>query len=278
MSNTSIVTITRNNSQYLDKYFEALYKNTKIKDFELVLIDNASSFAEAKHIDSLVREYEYYHEGGDKIKLIHNKEMKSFAANCNEGASQATGGFYMFLNDDTEVQPNWLDPLIVTASNDDGHYQSDRIAAVGPKMFFPNQMVQHCGIAFHKKDRMPGHIWWNKLARTHPRVNHPRRVSAITGGAMFIKSRIFQKLGGFDEVYKVCAYEDIDLCLRLKENNYILKYEPRSEILHHESVTQQKFDQKFRQDYFIQNTNTFLSRWYDKIEPDYAKMTYGEEE
>jgi len=255
---------------------KALHKNTDTKEFELILIDNASTTKEAKTIESLVREYNYFYEDNE-IKLIKNKKMKSFAENCNMGAKISEANYLMFLNDDTEVQPGWLTALVDSMNKDHEFHNIPRIAVIGPKMYFPNKMIQHCGIAFHK-DKMPGHIWWNKRKIDDPLVNKTRKFVAVTGGAMFVRRRIFYEMHGFDEVYKVCAYEDIDFCLRLKEKNYLVKYEPKSEILHHESITQKKFDPDFRQDYFVKNTATFLSRWRKKIKPDYFKMTYGEEE
>lgn len=277
MTVVSIITITRNNRKMIDSYMRALYENTPAREFELILIDNASDPIEAKHIQDLAREYKYFNEMAI-IKVIRNEKMESFAKNCNAGAKIADSDLLFFLNDDTEVQPNWLGPLRETIASSDGHYEGERIAAIGPKMYFPTGIIQHCGIAFHKKDHMPGHIWWGKKSKDDPLVNHRRRVAAITGGAFMIKRRIFEELGGFDEIYEVCAYEDIDLCLRLVEKQYVIKYEPRSEIIHHESTTQKKFSPEFRQEYFIKNTKTFLEKWFDKIIPDYDKMTYGEEE
>lgn len=276
MTVVSIITITRNNREMIDNYMKALFKNTIARDFELILIDNASTEEESKHLEQLVKEYSYFNEMAI-IKLLKNKKMKSFAANCNMGAKISQSDLLFFLNDDTEVQPNWLGPLRETIASSDGHYEGFRIAAVGPKMYFPNGNIQHCGIAFHEKDRMPGHMWWNKKHKDDPIVNKKRRVTAITGGALMIKKRIFEEVGGFDEIYEVCAYEDIDLCLRLNEKKMVIKYEPLSEILHHESVTQKKFSDNFRKDYFIKNTTIFLNKWYDKILPDFNKMTYGDE-
>lgn len=275
MTETSIITITRNNRSYLTNFFKALFENTDPKRFELILFDNASTESDRKYAEDLCHQYRY--ERDAQIRFVKNEKMKSFAANCNVGSSMAEGGFLMFLNDDTEVQPKWLDHLIDSITHD-LYYEGERIGIVSPKMYFPNGNIQHCGIAFHKADMMPGHIWWNKKKRNDPAVMKPKFFQAVTGGAMFIRRRTFVELGGFDEVYAVCAYEDIDLCLRAKEANLAVKYEPRAEILHHESVTQKKFDPAFRQEYFVKNTKTFLDRWRDKIDADYSRMTNGAEQ
>lgn len=276
MVETSIITITKDNTYYLEKYLDAVLARSTEKHYEVILIDNASSELEAKKTESLVRHFQFSNTR-IPITLIRNETMESFAHNCNKGAELSDANFLFFLNDDTVPEQGFIRPLIDTL------LKELRTFAVGPKMYFPNGFIQHCGIAFHKEghvngSKMPGHIWWNKKHYKDPVVEKTRRFNAITGGAMFVNKRYFTELGGFDEVYKVAAYEDIDLCLRARENNFIIKYEPRSQILHYESVTQQKFEQGFRNEYFKKNTKTFMDRWFEKIKPDYFAKTYGEED
>lgn len=267
----SIIIITRNNFDYFEKCVNALFRHTDFKDVELLIVNNNSSDSESKR---LIEWYEIqdFLNPNISIQLIHNTSMESFARNNNEAVKLSSGNYLMFLNDDTEVQSNWLLPLIEAVESD------ERIVAAGPKMFFPNGMLQHCGVAFHKKDKMPGHIWLGIKPRDYPPAQIRRRFKAITGGAMFISSRVFKSIGGFDEIYEVCSYEDIDLCLRFEDEANRIVYEPKSEIMHHESVTQKKFDSKFRNAYFVKNTKIFLDRWFDEIKPDYREMTNGEEE
>lgn len=269
--NVSIIIITRNNFGYFEKCVQSLFLHTDFKDVELIIVNNNSSDLESKKLIEWYEAQEFL-TPNILIQLIHNVGMESFAKNNNEAVKLSHGNYLMFLNDDTEVQVNWLPPLLNCIESD------ERIVMVGPKMFYPNGMLQHCGIAFHKKDKMPGHIWLGKKPRDYPPAQIRRRFKAITGGAMFISSRIFKLAGGFNEDYDVCAYEDIDFCLRIGDEANRIYYEPKSEIMHHESVTQDKFDAKFRNDYFVKNTKLFLDRWFDTIKPDYFEMTYGEEE
>ena len=269
--NISVIIVTRNNFDYFEKCMNALFEHTDFTDVELLIVNNNSSDRESKQLIEWYEAQEFL-TPDIPIQLIHNVTTESFATNNNEAIRLTNSNYLMFLNDDTEVQENWLPPLLDCIESD------ERIVAVGPKMFYPNGMIQHCGIAFHKKDKMPGHIWLGKKPRDYPPAQIRRRFKAITGGAMFISARVFKSLGGFDEAYKVCAYEDIDLCLKFEDEANRIYYEPKSEIMHHESVTQNKFDAKFRQGYFVANTKIFLDRWFEKIKPDYFDKTNGEEE
>lgn len=258
VTNVTIVTISRNNWDYLEPMLNSVLENTD--NFNLVLINNQSTEEEKNKMVDYIETATSINE--NPLRLFHNAKMKSFAENCNFGANHAMSEFVMFLNDDTEVMANWLDELIKTINKD------SRTIAVGSKMFFPGGLIQHAGIAFHK-NKMPGHIWWNKKYIDDPDINEEREFQAVTAGAMLVRKKEFIELGGFDEAYKVAAYEDIDFCLNAGEQGYKIMYCPKSEILHHESVTQKKFRSDFRAKYYNDSTSLFLERWYGKIKSDY---------
>jgi GT2 family glycosyltransferase len=259
----SIITIHRNNLPYLEKYAKALKENTTYSNFEVILIDNASVPSIAKDIFAIVDSM-----GSTHVTVYLNKEMQSFAANCNFGASKASGELLCFLNDDTEPQKGWLTEMVKTLQ------RYDECEIVGAKMWFPNQMIQHAGIAFHQ-NKMPGHVWWNQIHKDDERLEKEQEFNAVTGGCMLISSSFFKKMGCFDTKFERAGYEDIDLCLRVGAIGKKIYYSPKAGLIHHEKVTQNKFDPKTRQEYHVKNTQLFLDRWADKIVPDYSKYEPG---
>jgi GT2 family glycosyltransferase len=254
----SIITIHRNNLRYLTKYLCAVQENTHHKNYEIILIDNKSDDLCLEEIAKLTDPETL---PGLNIQVKFNREMKSFAENCNIGSEISAGDILCFLNDDTEVQPNWLTEMLKTLNR-------SKVGIVGARMYFPTLFIQHAGIAFHQ-NKMPGHIWWNRLHKDDPRLLEEKEFKAITGGCMVIRKKLFESLGRFDENYKYAGYEDIDLCLRANKAGYKIKYCPKAEVIHHEKITQNKFDNNTRDWYFQHNTDYFMKKWGDKIEPDY---------
>ena len=102
-------------------------------------------------------------------------------------------------------------------------------------------------------------------------MNDEREFQAVTGGCLLIKTDLFRELNGFDERYIVAAYEDLDLCLRARQKGFKVVYAPKAELIHYESVTQNKFDDSFRKAYFKNNHDLFMSEWNGKFEFDYNK-------
>ncbi|HEU04818.1 MAG TPA: glycosyltransferase family 2 protein [Nitrosopumilus sp.] len=273
MKKTTIVTITKDNKEYFAKYIEAFIKNTSPELVqEIVIIENNS-----KDKIELEKYMQKLYEKNFNCRLIQNSEMLSFAANCNFGVEGSKAGYYFFVNDDTEPQPNWLEEAVKLMESD------DQIGVVGCKMYFPNNVIQHAGIAFRSTPHFhPGHIWWNKKTKDDPEVNQVREFQAVTGGAMLVRSNIFNGLKGFNEAYVVAGYEDCDFCLRVRKildlntsKNFKVMYCPTSELVHHESITQEKFDLKFRAEYYLKNHTLFCKTWQDKVELDYHKFEPG---
>ena len=143
---------------------------------------------------------------------------------------QAAGevDYLVFLNNDTLPTPGWLDVLVQETERD------PELAAVGAKLLFPNGQVQHAGLAIHQSG-LPFHLYMGFDAG-HPAVNYDRDVVAVTGACLLIRCADFTALGGFDERYQN-AFEDVDLCLRLRERGRRIRYCHRSLVVHLESVT-----------------------------------------
>ena len=165
----------------------------------------------------------------DRIVLRELERNLGFAGACNAGAAAAgERDHVVFLNNDTIPSAGWLDALVEVAEAD------DEIAAVGAKLLFPNGTVQHAGVAIHQNG-LPFHLYAG-LDASHPAVNRDRDVAAVTAACVLIRASDFDGLGGFDEAYHN-AYEDVDLCLRLRELDRRVRYCHRSVVVHLESVT-----------------------------------------
>lgn len=238
----SIVIPTYNNLELTKKCLLAIRKNSRDVGHEIIAVDNAST-------DDT---QDFLKTQKDVVSIL-NKKNRNFAGACNQGARAAKNEIVLFLNNDTEVHPGWLEPIIEDFKKQPG------LGAVGVKLLFPNGRIQHAGVVFFDS-KVPEHLY--RLEKPNqPKVNMKRSMQAVTAACLAIPREIFLKVGGFDEAYKN-GLEDIDLCLRLGEAGYKIIYEPRSVVTHHESVSPGRHLNN------LHNLNLYMERWSDKVRPD----------
>jgi GT2 family glycosyltransferase len=194
---------------------------------------------------------------GEKIRVVSHQTNKGFATTCNDGAAAASGEYVVFLNNDTIPQPGWLDSLLRYARN---HPQA---AAVGSKMLFPNNTIQHAGVVICH-DRDPRHIY-SGFPADHPAVNRSRRFQIVTAGCALFRRRVFEEVGGFDTAF-FNGYEDVDLCLRLGARGYEIHYCHESVLYHLESVVTDSMENRSQDS--RRNLLLYRSRWGDRVRPD----------
>jgi GT2 family glycosyltransferase len=167
---------------------------------------------------------------GVPFRLLTLSANGGFAVVNNLGASMARGRMLLLMNSDVlPARPGWLPRMI------EFHDANPAIAAVGPKLIYEDDSIQHAGLFF---DRPPGtHVWSNEhyfkgLHRDFPAANVARSVPAVTGACMLISTDLYRELGGLSGQYIRGDYEDSDLCLRLREMGREAWYLPEVELYH----------------------------------------------
>ncbi|MBH0201253.1 MAG: glycosyltransferase [Nitrospira sp.] len=235
----SIIIPVWNRCELTRQCIEALAKTTDDISWELIVVDNHSTDDTASFLSTL---------GGD-IQVITNQENLGFAKACNQGARAAHGKYLVFLNNDTIPQPGWLPPLV---SEVDAH--SD-VGIVGSKLLYPDGTVQHAGVVFMRSRVIPYHIY-RAAPSTMSAVNQRREFQAVTAACMLIRREVFEKVKGFDECF-INGFEDVDLCLKVREQGHHVIYQPRSVVYHLESQTSGRSDRD------EQNARLLGERWGD---------------
>jgi O-antigen biosynthesis protein len=221
---------------------------------EVVVVDNGSTDGTREFLAA-------WAAGGPRRKVVAPGENLGFAGGCNLGAAAATGRFLVFLNNDTFVLPGWLDCLLQPFSD-----RSVKVA--GPLLLYPNGRVQHAGLAFD--ERGPHHLFAG-LRADHPAVTRPRDCQAVTGAALAIRAADFQRLGGFDESFRN-SFEDVDLCLRVRQEGGRIVYVPGSVAYHFESVSEGRLGPRDRSNY-----DRFIERWRGRYELDLRPAMQAED-
>jgi GT2 family glycosyltransferase len=178
----------------------------------------------------------------------------NFSRANNAGVRQARGDFLVFLNNDTEIVSNdWLEHL---------HYYCEQadVGAAGALLIYEDRTVQHAGVALGMRGTA------DHLMRGFPlevdgyagSLACAREVSAVTAACMMMRKTLFEQVGGFNEHF-FTAYQDLDLCLRLRERGLRIIYTPRAVVVHHEWTSRKRY-------YDMVDRNLLLDQWEQVIE------------
>ena len=215
----SVIIPVWNRCELTQDCITALAKTTEGLSWELIVVDNHSTDRTPEFLSSL---------GGD-VQIIRNQDNLGFAKACNQGARAAKGKYLVFLNNATIPLDNWLRELAREVE------EHPEVGVVGSKLLYMNGTVQHAGVVFSKSPLSPYHI--HRLASADlPAVNQRREFQAVTAACMLVRKTLFDEIGGFDEGF--CnGFEDVDLCLKVRERGARIVYQPRSVLYHLESQT-----------------------------------------
>lgn len=224
----AILIPTRNRHDLLKTCIDSILAKTTYANYELVVIDNESD-------DPSTIEYLQQLPACCRvIRLSCPKGKFNYSWLNNQAVRQVSAEFVLFLNNDTEVRrPEWLSQLV-------GYAGIPGVGAVGARLLFPNQTVQHAGVIQSDDDRLaspafkgisaadPGYLAYAMTARN---------CSAATAACLLVRRDAFEAIGGFDEERFAVAYNDVDLCLRLRERALRIVYAPRAELTHFEGAS-----------------------------------------
>ena len=213
-------------------------------DRQLVVVDDGSS----DMTPSLLARY------SDRVLVIRNETALGFAGACNAGFAAAAGEFVVLLNNDTVPTSGWLAALVNYA------VQHPAAAVVGAKLLFPNDTIQHAGVAIGLDSR-PHHIYAGFPA-DHPAASVSRRFQVVTAACALFRREPWHELGGLDMAFQN-GWEDVDYCLRAGEAGYEVHYCAESVVYHFESATRNLVSDAERA-----NQELFATRWRDKVTPD----------
>ncbi|MBI4378642.1 MAG: glycosyltransferase family 2 protein [Nitrospinae bacterium] len=222
----SIIIPTKDQIEMLKDCVESILNKTDYQNYEIVIVENNSIQKDTiEYLDKLEIE-------NRNIKVFHYARRFNFSAINNYAMGKIDSEVAVFLNNDIEVKSSeWLSAMVE-------HIQRKEVGAVGAKLLFPNDSIQHAGVILGI-----GGVAGHAFKGLHNNINQSyfghadaiRNYSAVTGACLMIRKGIFEEIGGFDEVNLPIAFNDIDLCLRLRERGYLIIYTPYAVLYHYES-------------------------------------------
>lgn len=236
--------------ELLKSCLDGILNNTKYKNIEIIIIDNQSKLKEtSEYLDGFVND--------PNIHVLEYNKPFNFSKMNNIAVQKANGSILCFLNNDvTVINDGWLTEMI-------SHACRPEIGCVGAKLFYPDGTIQHAGVilglkgyASHAFKGFAGDSvgYCNRLVVTH-------NVSAVTAACLVMRKKVFEEVGGFDAINLKVAYNDVDLCLKVRDAGYRNLFTPHAQLVHFESKSRGKKRKKEQQKQLREESSYLLKKW-----------------
>ena len=258
----SVIIPNKDEKETLKACIDSIREKTEYPNYEIIIVENNSTTDEI---------FQYYKElsQDSRIRLLRWKKEFNYSAINNYGVRHANGEYLLFLNNDvTVITPGWIKELL-------GVCQRPEVGAAGVKLIYPDNTIQHAGcviglggIAGHMFVDMPA----NRTGYLH-KASILQDMSAVTAACMMMKRTAFEEAGGFTEKLSV-AFNDVDLCLKVRKNHKLIVYDPYVQLYHMESKTRGAEDNKEKVRRFQEEIQYMRCQWIDilkKGDPYYNK-------
>ena len=253
----SIIIPTKDLPELLRKCIDSIYKKTTYKNFEIIVVNNNSNEKETFEL------FDYYKENHDNFKVIDASFPFNYSKINNLAVKESKGDYLLFLNNDTIIKTNkWLEIMV-------GYAMQEHIGAVGVKLLYPDDTIQHAGVILGLGDSA-AHAFAGAPYDSYGmygRLLVPYNYSAVTAACMMVSKKKFLNVKGFDENLKV-AFNDVDFCLKLLDKKYYNIFLPQVVVYHFESKTRgyDTTTEKYQQ--LLKEIDYLNSRWHYLIHHD----------
>jgi GT2 family glycosyltransferase len=253
----SLIIPTRDRADLLSRCLEGILNRTDYPAIEILIVDHASEMSETFALFERL-------ELDPRVRIITFKGAFNYSAINNMAVTEAKGSIIGLINNDIEViNPDWLSEMVSLAIMHD-------VGAVGAKLIYPNNRVQHGGIglgiggiANHFNIGLArsdaGYFGRNLLTSS---------VSAVTGACLVVRKSVFEEVGGLNEIELPVAYSDVDLCLKLRRKGYRNIWTPHAELYHYESASRGADNTAEKSARFNRETEYMITTWGPELKHD----------
>lgn len=235
------------------KCLETVLRGTTYEQFEIILIDNWSMTPEAAIFVTDA-------ERNKQVRVIRVEEAFNFSRLNNLAAAHTEAEFLLFLNNDLfPSDENWLRLLVNEALSDAG------VAVVGGQYHYPNGTIQHAGVVVGPRG-LGSHVHRGAPSTDYGfvgRIALAHELTVVTAACMLVRASAFHEVGRFDEVGFKIAFNDVDLCLRIRAAGYRVVYCAEMTAVHHESLSRGSDDRPEHEARFFHEQQLLLERWGD---------------
>lgn len=207
-------------------------------EFETIVVDNASNDETPHAIEAF-----------PWVRYLRHVKNENFAGACNAGVRAAQTPLTLLLNNDAYPLGDALTPLVRA-------FDRPGVAIAGGALFFEDGVTQAAGMELLTNAHW--HYSCRNLPPTLRAVIAPRDALAVSGAAMAVRTRWFNETGGFDESF-INGFEDVDFCMRARDQGYAIAYVPSARFAHYEAATEGRFARE------LENERRFYQRWSPRL-------------
>ena len=253
----SIIILNKDHKKDLKRCIDSILEKTTYENYEIIIVENNSKTKEI---------FKYYKEleKNEKIEIVEYKEQGfNYSILNNFGVKNATGDYIVLLNNDTEIiTKDWIETMV-------GNCQRKDVGIVGAKLLYENDTVQHVGVVLGLTG-VAGHV---NLGIGADEIGYMGRniitqnYSAVTGAMLMISKEDYEKIGGLDEEFPV-AYNDVDLCLKIRKLGKVVVMNPFVEAYHYESKTRGYEITEEKKRRLEEDTKRLKNKWKDVFEKE----------
>ena len=259
----SIIIPNKDHTEDLEKCISSIENKATYKNVEYIVVENNSEKEET---------FAYYKElekKNPKAKVVFwDGTGFNYPAINNFGVEKASGEYLLFLNNDTEiVNEDCLEELL-------GYCMREDVGAVGARLYYEDGSIQHAGVIVGLGG-VAGHAFTD-FPHESPgyfgRIVMAQDYSAVTAACMMMRKNVYEEVDGFDPQWAV-AFNDVDLCLKIRKAGYLIVYNPYAELMHYESKSRGYEDNEEKVERFNSEIDNFMRVWkefLDQGDPYYS--------
>ncbi len=253
----SVIVPTRDRAELLAQCVDGVLNHTAYAPLELIVVDNGSVEPETRTLFERLA-------ADPRVRILSAPGPFNFSALNNRAVAEAKGEVLLLLNNDISmIEPGWLDELVA-------HAVRPNVGAVGARLLFPDGRLQHGGVALGLGG-VAGHVGYLHPGDNHGYYKHlgtTRNVSAVTAACMALRRAVFEEVGGFDETKLKVAFNDVDLCLKIRRAGYDIVWTPHAELYHHESASRGEDRAPADRARFDSEVAVMRERWGEMLQTD----------
>lgn len=254
----SLLIPTRDRIELVENAVRSILNKTEYPNYEIIILDNNSINPKT------IQYFQDIQKNEPRVRVISITGLFNFSLLNNVGVKKARGEVIGFINNDIEViSHEWLSEMVSHAIRPD-------IGCVGAKLYYTNETIQHGGVILGLGG-VAGHSH-KHASRSAPGYFHRLKIiqnlSAVTGACLVMRKSIFEEVGGFDDEGLAVAFNDVDLCIKVREAGYRNLWTPYAELYHHESLSRGYEDTPEKAARFEGEISHLKNRWGDKLSRD----------
>ena len=251
----SIVIPNKDHYKDLDLCVTSVLKKSTYRNFEIIIVENNSTEKETfDYYNKIQKEY-------DNVRVLTWEREFNYSAINNFGVKEAKGDYILLLNNDTKIlDKDSLGDML-------GYCMRPEVGIVGSKLIYGDGTIQHAGVILGLGG-IAGHAFIGLDAKEYGYMSRAYLscdYTAVTAACLMVPKAVFDEVGGLCEEYAV-AFNDVDLCMKVRSKGYLVVYDAFSQWYHYESKSRGYEDTPEKQLRFKGEIETFQSKWQKELD------------